>query len=465
MFEDQSSLPDDCSESDTLIKRDKLLFDASMSGLYAKIVLVWLVVLTFSSMAVYNLQYGRHPVTGVRNYGTVESAVLAPVPSQILFTLGSDYEIHFTLKEKVSNLTFWLDGLVSHPVGEPRGSAVDNFYYSVRLPTLVPGREYFWGLDLTQRFPFRPMGPDDQICTVGDTSLPRSISIFDAIRSSDCGLVIHLGDMSYITNDGTCYPNQWDESCKYSCRGPGCAREARVTRARMYEWDKFFNKVNFSYTPLVTQMGNHDNDAFWYLKFRPVSSEPFLVNTSFYWSSDIVPGLRIISISTEDNNNNPYERWQRPRAPFDNIRWESNYGPNSTQYKWFKEQLNTNNTIIVYTHRPPFHTSNHHPDCGRAGSWYRCKYREVWGPLFDNVDYVFSGHSHHFMTTKPGVRVNKLGLLTGGRARFSIVGTGGYELETGYPLHPHRLIERMDNRHFGFALLNYRTNNLTFVKN
>lgn len=448
------------SENDTLLTQNKsILYSTNEANFYAKMFLVWLVLLTFSSITVYDLSYTADP--RIRK----ESSPSIFIPTQILFTRGEHYEINFTLKENVTDLTFWLDGHLSYPIGLPRGSSLDNYYYSIRLPELEPGREYYWGLDRVTRHRFRTFGPGDKICTVGDTHIPRSLDTFKSMSKSGCGLVIHVGDMSYITNDGTCYPNQYDEECKYSCRGPRCAREGRVTRERLNAWDAFFDQVNFSYTPLVTQMGNHDNDAFWYLKFSPVSSHPFMNQTSFYWSADIVPGLRLISISTEDNNNNPYERWERPREPFDTTRWEMNYGTKSPQYKWFNKQLDTNNTVIVYTHRPPFHTSNHHPDCSIPGNWYRCKYREVWGPLFDHVDYVFSGHSHHWMTTKPSVKLRSQGLLPGGRARFSIVGTGGFELDTKYPLRSHPLIDQLDAKHYGFVLLDYNTNNLTFVRN
>jgi hypothetical protein len=87
--------------------------------------------------------------------------------------------------------------------------------------------------------------------------------------------------------------------------------------------------------------------------------------------------------------------------------------------------------------------------------------REVWGLLSDRVDYIFSGHSHHWMTTRSGVRINKEGLYSGGSARFSVVGTGGFELDSNDTLRSHALIEKLDSKHFGFALLNLKTSNLT----
>lgn len=456
---------EDCvSETDVLIHRKNELISSNMSLFYSKIFTVWLVVLCFSSMAVYNIQYGRHPVTGLRNRVHTLNYTSPYNPTQILFTRGTDYEIHFTLKENVTDLEFWLSGELSHPVGNPVGSVPGHYFYSVRLPTLAPGTEYHWGLDPVTRHPFRPFGLNDTICVVGDTAFPQSFLTFKNIKTSKCGLVIHVGDMSYVTNDGGCFRGG-SPDCLYTCKGPQCKRNYRTTSKNLMQWDTFFRHVNFSYTPLVTQMGNHDNDEFWYWKFLPVSSNAFLEDTSFYWSSDIIPGLRIISLSTEDNPNDPYERYVKIGDPFDNDRWEKHYGSNSEQYKWFRDQLNTTNKIIVYTHRPPFHTSTHHIDCGPGGSWYRCKMREVWGPLYDNVDYVFSGHSHHWMKTKRGVSVRKSGLISGKRARFVIVGTGGYELETGYLLRPDVLIDQMDNTHHGFVILNYKYDNLTFLKN
>jgi len=80
---------------------------------------------------------------------------------------------------------------------------------------------------------------------------------------------------------------------------------------------------------------------------------------------------------------------------------------------------------------------------------------EVWGPLYDNVDYVFSGHSHLWMKTKSGVRVDKAGPHSGGRARFSVVGPGGFEMDSRYAFNNHELIEELDAQHFVFALYYY----------
>lgn len=66
------------------------------------------------------------------------------------------------------------------------------------------------------------------------------------------------------------------------------------------------------------------------------------------------------------------------------------------------------------------------------------------------------------MKTKPGVRVDKAGLHSDGRARFSVVGTGEFELDSRYALNNHEVIEELDSQHFVFALLNCKTKSLTF---
>ena len=288
----------------------------------------------------------------------------------------------------------------------------------------------------------------DRVCAVGDTKPPVGYKILGAINNDECDILIHMGDMSYISNDGGCYneAQQSQNQCLYNCSAD-CMWQYRQTDERWEAWKIFFENVELGTIPLVTQAGNHDNDLFWLYKFKPVSSIE-LNDKFFYWGSRIVPGLSILSVSTEDNFNNPYERYLG--GDVDLARWEHNYGVNSPQHVYMKafiKDVPREDILIVYTHRPLFHTSSHHPDCLHGGSWYKCNVRKHWGPLLDRADLVLSGHSHHYMKSRPS-KLRESG-LENGNTTFIVVGTGGYELTHGLHHDPHVL--ELSGENFGYV--------------
>lgn len=350
-------------------------------------------------------------------------------PTEIVFTRGELYELHFTLDIRFNTLELVVGGEV-FPVGEPVGNYSDKaYYYSVPLPGLPSGKTLGWTLGCCAEGTIKTPGENPVVCAVGDTKPPVGYKILGEMTRNDtsCDLIIHMGDMSYISNDGGCYSEaqQVQNQCLYNCSS-GCKWQDRQTDQRWEAWKAFFENVDLGVIPVVTQMGNHDNDLFWLYKFKPVSSVA-LNAMSFYWGSRIVPGLSILSLSSEDNVNNPYERYTG--GDVDEYRWGRHYGATSPQYKFMEGFIRgtpPGDKLVVYTHRPPFHTSRHHPQCEKGGSWYKCKIRESWGPLLDRADVVFSGHSHHYMKSKPSAL--RAGGLLPGNTSFIVVGTGGYEL-------------------------------------
>lgn len=381
-------------------------------------------------------------------------------PSEVLFTMGEEYELHFTLNDTVSDLSLSLDDGSTFDDIKLEGSLLSiAYYYSVALPGLVPGKTYRWSLGCCSSGSFKTVPlSSPRICLVGDTAPPVGYKILSAMNSTICDMVVHLGDLSYISNDGGCYRDSGAPKCKYNCRGTVCAHNERNTKDRMRKWKAFYDHVDLSSIPFVTQMGNHDNDLFWYYKFRPLTS--FEQGPSFFWGARIADGLSILSISTEDNVNNAYEQWGgNDDEDFDVDRWEEHFGVHSRQYQYsqkFIDSVPSHDILIVFTHRPLFHTSGHHPDCGGGGSWYRCKFREVWGPLMDKVDYVFTGHSHHLMISKPSMlRENGLSV---GNTIFSVVGTGGFKLTNRLRSNPQ--VEKLSDKEYGFII--YHDNMLKF---
>ena len=116
-------------------------------------------------------------------------------------------------------------------------------------------------------------------------------------------------------------------------------------------------------------------------------------------------------------------------------RFHKHFGVESAQYKWLMQDLAKAAApaqrkkvpwIIVLSHRPMYHTARHHPNCGGDGDWSICMVRELYEPLFEQhqVDVYFSGHSHHYMRSKPMLR----GKVADNGTTHIIVGTGGFEV-------------------------------------
>merc|ERR1719171_276776 len=86
--------------------------------------------------------------------------------------------------------------------------------------------------------------------------------------------------------------------------------------------------------------------------------------------------VHIVSIGTEDNPINAYETAGSAYQTADELppelkkRFDLHYGEKSEQYRWLKADLEKANAnrerlpwIVLFTHRPMYHTSTHHPNC------------------------------------------------------------------------------------------------------
>ena len=159
------------------------------------------------------------------------------------------------------------------------------------------------------------------------------------------------------------------------------------------------------------------------------------MNDPFFYSFD--RGLvHVVSLGSEDNPTNAYESLpdkRKPLPPALQRRWEAHYGPNSDQYRWLDRDLRAANAqrdkvpwILVFTHRPVWHSSGHHPMCQEGGDWFGCRFRELYTQLFERygVNIFVAGHSHHYSRSQPLVGTK---VVPGGPI-YMVCGTGGYEL-------------------------------------
>eukprot|EP00924_Labyrinthula_sp_SR-Ha-C_P010762 snap_masked-scaffold_35-processed-gene-0.0-mRNA-1 protein AED:1.00 eAED:1.00 QI:0/0/0/0/1/1/3/0/624 len=301
-------------------------------------------------------------------------------------------------------------------------------------------------------------------------------------------------------------------SCEFDCDKNICGGNSRLERKNLERWKAYFEAIsNISEgTPWMTTMGNHDNDLPYLLKFRPPHESTYLSGFNYLVDEDMnylnsiftehdndlntLQGNAIrvmrnphfyhfqtklatfISISTEDNPVNAYE--MRGKYDLNNPaptmkryqdRWNKHFGKESPQYKWLVQLLKKLNQpeerknhpwIVVYTHRPLFHTNSHHAMCTVDGDWYGCAFRELYAPLYEKykVNFVFSGHSHHYMRTHPityskenGTKVSegKFGVV------YSVVGTGGFRLDRRLPRHQPSWVAYAQGTSYGLLNLEF----------
>jgi hypothetical protein len=243
----------------------------------------------------------------------------------------------------------------------------------------------------------------------------------------------------------------------------------------------------------MTTMGNHDNDLQWFLSVRPtVASALPGVHPSdiFYDTKSSISEfahsgrsmkelmmlsleymkmphfysfdhgqIHIVSIGTEDNPMNAYEEFNgQPLTDELKQRFEKHFGRNSRQFQWLVKDLAMANTrrdkvpwIVLYTHRPLYHTSSHHPNCGNGGDWYLCMVRDTYEPILRQfgVDMVVTGHSHHYSRSHPMYK----GEIDEAKGTIHIVvGTGGYDLTNRFSSMPKWVAVRQGDT-FGYCHL------------
>lgn len=228
--------------------------------------------------------------------------------------------------------------------------------------------------------------------------------------------VVHLGDLSYASNTGNCYNPSNRKDCVWYLRGTH--RNLRLRTVNFDKWKKFFDDMDpISKTTLFfTTVGNHDNDPQFFAKFGEMSQ----------FRKVTLGDVRLVSLITEDNLNDPYERARKViQKRFDTeeqqLRFDAHFGKDSSQLNWLKEQVSPSKlTTIAFSHRPLLHSSGHHPSCSIGGDWYGCIFKDTYLPELYRIhaDWYISGHSHHY---EKGVIEGKL--------NYIVAGIGGMKLD------------------------------------
>lgn len=106
-------------------------------------------------------------------------------------------------------------------------------------------------------------------------------------HSNEVSSLIHVGDMSYATDDGNCYKHRKVKNndpmkhlCSYSCpaNNTKCEGRKRNRKSTENDWKYFMSETKeiMSKKILMTNTGNHDNDIYWFYKFRPPHKSSFL---------------------------------------------------------------------------------------------------------------------------------------------------------------------------------------------
>lgn len=136
-------------------------------------------------------------------------------------------------------------------------------------------------------------------------------------------------------------------------------------------------------------------------------------------------------------------------------RFEEHYGATSPQYRWLQQDLaKVDRTktpwVVVFTHRPIYHTSPHHFPCSPGGDWYGCEFRNLYAPLYEKhkVDLVMSGHAHHYQRSKPMIN----GAPAKHGPRYIVCGTGGFSpLDPAFPQAPPAWMGYRQNTQYGYC--------------
>jgi hypothetical protein len=350
--------------------------------------------------------------------------------------------------------------------------------------------------------------PPSTILVVGDTHVKAAKSVFVSMTKHlhTSSLLLFAGDTTYATNTGSCYGagfgiSDVNDGCSWMCQVPKCGfsdRVAQDTYKRGKDWEDMISQVGFGGKIIwMTTPGNHDNEASWFFTYRPTMNstalnvwkeeiklpfflQPFLspiqqqqdqqqqqlylqnqliqyMRQPIYYSFNYGQFIHVISISTEDNPINAYERWDgQPLSPLLQQRFEEKYGEQSLQYKWLERDLLLASSttkrpwIIVMTHRPMYHTASHHAMCRAGGDWYGCKFRQIYEPLLlkYKVNLYFAGHSHHYQRSFP-IKENKRdddkGII------HIIVGTGGYDVTGNHWTETPNWIAHREGSEFGYG--------------
>jgi len=345
------------------------------------------------------------------------------------------------------------------------------------------------------------------IGVLGDTGTQGRGIVFQSFsKYTEYATVVHLGDFSYASNGGTCWPTevQAQSQCMYNCSSDmKCEGRSRQDEKHCNFWKSFesnFRSISSSY-PVMTTMGNHDNDLQWFLRnFPPLSASMpntkmqdtssrfqnlshslstnmkgaeaakqqaflnMLLPEGIFYSYDV--GLvHFISIQTEDNAIDAYERATdaMPSLTLDEeLRFNQHFGKDSAQYKWLLRDLESVDRkktpwIVLFSHRPMFHSSSHHQSCSKNGNWYKCSFRYLYSKVYEKygVNLVLSGHSHHYSRSTPLVLDKKKiprASASNSSPVYIVNGVGGMKIDKGFIGKPDWIAFRSD-AYYGFGTL------------
>jgi len=358
--------------------------------------------------------------------------------------------------------------------------------FAVRLANLKSEAAYVYEIGVDANGGSRPqsrefMSPplpgqfsaqSDSGLIVGDTKDDGAKISFPVMQQDNPHIVIHVGDASYATNAGTCYGVSSNDKDTTDCGWNSTnlstfSRRVQVEDMdRTLQWAALLSNTMGGRCMWMTTPGNHDNDLLWFLTYRPPlngslpnvaaadltyaldgckaygNEKPYLqlydaivkMRWPHFYSFD--HGLvHFISLGTEDNPTGAYEMWDgKPLSAALIERFELHYGTKSRQYKWLESDLRKAVArrslvpwIVLFTHRPMYHTAGHHGMCRGGGDWYGCRFRETYEPLLREygVNIMLGGHSHHYQRSQP-MYMNKVDAAKG--TIHAVVGTGGFEL-------------------------------------
>jgi hypothetical protein len=226
---------------------------------------------------------------------------------------AQDFKVWYALRGdagEASGLLAASTRLVCHPSG-----AAFVHYYSSRLARLQPGKMYVYELGvlheaganrtLSRRDFQAPLLPGDAAAAgnaglvVGDTGFRGGGNGFPAMRGmrdrEQLGLMLHVGDQSYATNNGACWghnefgePNKvrraggWGragkltqcvrrvQECGWNCSSTKCIFAGRLADYGGFaSWTRAVDESLGGRVVWMTTMGNHDNDPGWFFANRP----------------------------------------------------------------------------------------------------------------------------------------------------------------------------------------------------
>lgn len=350
--------------------------------------------------------------------------------SQLVWTPQNEFR--FTLNRRVSRVSFVCDGRVfpvnflTHELG--------FYYYNAFYDRCVGS----YGIKVGGTAIYRGViGKGSDVVFVGDTDIKHNQ--LKRVPHTRTGTLVHLGDMSYASNNGFCY--KFRASCVWNSTDP-------PPRTRKPLWEAFFSeldRITKHGVQLIQTPGNHDNDAPYRNKFNDPWFGEFLIGN-----------VRVIKYCSEDNTVNAYERG----GPFDEWRFDRHFGVSSDQYAFLRSlSPSPDKVTIVVSHRPLFHSSTHHRD----GDWYGEHLRDLYVPELERIgtNYMIAGHSHHYEKTFPITYNNRTKQIEIDEMKgivYIVNGIGGMKLEHGRISRPY--VKEFSSDKFGYMVYNGSSINL-----